>query len=735
MAALDIRRVRMLFVQEAEVRLAQLGELLLQLEQAPADQTLVRSVFRELHTLKGSAAVVGLTAVSLLAHELEEVVEELRVERTAVTPEVIDTLLAGTDRLAAAISGPPADTLLDDPVVPVGTDQVPGPAMRPPAPRHAAAALVPVAGTGVVLRPDDAGPPVSGPPVADLPAAGHPAAGSLVGHAGPTAIAPPRPAIEPGPAHVAPVWSPADTPRTGGVVMVPMDRLDDLVRLIGESTTAHLRVGRMLSERFGIDPASAAEFTELSRSLNDLQDRAMRTRMVPVATITGVLQRAVRDLSRAQGKIIRWDARGVDTELDRGVLGRLSDSLLHLVRNAVDHGIETPARRETAGKPAAGTIRLHAMQLGSEVIIAVTDDGAGVDADQVRQQAARQGIDTAALSEEAVLQLAFRAGLSTSAFVTDVSGRGVGLDVVRSNVEAARGRVEIRSVPGEGTEFRIVVPITLAVVRCLLVEAGGQRFALPFHRVVLCQAYRGAAQGSAEGRPVVWVDDEPVPFSSLAETLGRPRSGAGGPTVVLSDSARRHGFGVDRLLEQRDVVLKSLSRGLPHLPAVAGASVEPDGSILLVLDPPGLIQRARRTGIADDRRPPIHPPDRPRRRILVVDDALTVRELQRSILERAGFEVRVAADGGEALAKLAEEPSDLVLTDVEMPIMDGFALTEAIRAHPSVANIPVLILTSRASEADRQRGLDVGADGYIIKSGFDEGSLLTAVNRLLGART
>jgi two-component system chemotaxis sensor kinase CheA len=253
--------------------------------------------------------------------------------------------------------------------------------------------------------------------------------------------------------------------------------------------------------------------------------------------------------------------------------------------------------------------------------------------------------------------------------------------------------------------------------------------------VVLCQAYQGTGEGSAEGRPVVWIDDQPVPFSMLAETLGRHRGTAGGPTVVLSDSARRHGFGVDRLLGQRDVVLKSLSRRLPHLPALAGASVEPDGSILLVLDPPGLIQRARRTGIGNEPRTPIHSPDLPRRRILVVDDALTVRELQRSILERAGFEVRIAADGSEALAKLAEEPSDLVLTDVEMPIMDGFALTEAIRAHPSVANIPVLILTSRASEADRQRGLDVGADGYIIKSGFDEGSLLTAVNRLLGART
>jgi two-component system chemotaxis sensor kinase CheA len=205
-----------------------------------------------------------------------------------------------------------------------------------------------------------------------------------------------------------------------------------------------------------------------------------------------------------------------------------------------------------------------------------------------------------------------------------------------------------------------------------------------------------------------------------------------GPIVVLSDTLRRHAFHVDRLVGQRDVVLKGLSPLLPHLPAVAGASVEPDGSVLIVLDPPGLIQRARQSRVANTMLPPTEGPDSPRARILVVDDALTIRELQRGILERAGFDVRVATDGAHALSLLAAEPSDLILTDVEMPNMDGFALTEAVRAHPSLANIPVLILSSRASDADLQRGLDAGADGYIVKSGFDESSLLSAVNRLLG---
>ncbi|TFD76035.1 hybrid sensor histidine kinase/response regulator [Cryobacterium fucosi] len=695
MSILGIDQIRALFAQEAEVRLTELDRLLLQLEQQGGDETLVRAIFRELHTLKGSAAVAGLDDVSQLAHELEELVGGIRSGDLAVTPAIIDTLLVGADQLGSAIAGEPAG-------VP-GTDAGDEPGDEP---------------VVAVLVIDESATPV-------------------------TAVAP-SPRV---PMGVETATAPA--PEPGGVVMVPMDRLDELVRLIGESASAHLRMGSMLMEKFGVDPTLNPEFNELSRTLNELQERAMRTRMVPLSTITDKLQRAVRDLARAQGKTIRWEVRGADTELDRGVLVALSDSLLHLVRNAVDHGIEPDVVRAAAGKPVGGTIRLHAMQLGSEVIVAITDDGSGIDTSRVRAQAEGQGVDTSRLSDEDIQQLIFRAGLSTTAFVTDVSGRGVGLDVVRTTVEAAHGRVEVRSATGRGTEFRVIVPITLAVLRCLLVESGGQCFALPFHRVVLSQRFDETGQTSAEGRPVIWVEDQPVPVSALAGTLGICGGSPDGPIVVLADTARRHGFQVDRLVGQRDVVIKGLSTLLPHLPAVAGASVEPDGSILLVLDPPGLIQRARQAarGQAAPGRPPAEPSKARHavasaertsagalQRILVVDDALTIRELQRSILERAGFDVRVAVDGLDALAKLAEGPSELILTDIEMPLMDGFALTEAVRAAPDLANIPVLILSSRSSEADRQRGLEAGADGFILKSGFDEGSLLLAVNRLIGAR-
>ncbi|MEA2532940.1 MAG: two-component system, chemotaxis family, sensor kinase CheA [Actinomycetota bacterium] len=665
MSILDLESFRVLFAQEAEGRLATLGQLALELEAAGNDEGIIAAIFREVHTLKGSAAVVGFGEVSGCAHRLEQRLEALRSGASPVSSELVDALLQALDELGAltaqAVGGEVAEVGLKPLTIPtVSLPSPAAPAVRPPAGAHDA-----------------------------------------------------------------------------GVVMVPLERLDELIRLVGESAAAHLRVGRLLWERLGLEPAGIPEFSELSRTLNDLQERTMRTRMVPVATMTDQLHRAVRDLARTLGREVAWEVRGGDTELDRGVLRQLSDSLLHLVRNAVDHGVEIPEERVAAGKPPQGHILLHAMQLGSEVVIAVTDDGRGIDVSRVRSQAERQGIETAGLSDEEALQLVFRSGLSTAHFVSDVSGRGVGLDVVEASVGAARGRIEVRSVAGKGTEFRLIVPISLAVLPCLVVAAGDQHFALPMHSVILARADHAGDTAHAEERSAVWIGGMPVVVSSLVGTLGMPSTPPAGPVVILESGARRYGFQVDALVGQRDVVVKDLGQLLPRLGVVQGAGVDPDGAVLVVLDASGLIERAWQSGPAPADSPPtsaVREPPPAGGVILVVDDALTVRELQRSILERAGYRVRLASDGTEALAALIGEPVDLVLTDVEMPKLDGFGLTEAIRSHPAMANTAVLILSSRASDEDRVRGMEAGADGYIIKSAYDERGLLTAVEQLLGSR-
>lgn len=677
---------RGLFLAEAEEHLGILSDGILRLERDGSDEELLAQLFRSAHSLKGAAAVVGVDDATRVAHVLEELLSELRKGNRTVTPDLVEGLLAGVDGLAELI-----------PAVLAGQDR-----------KEISTRLT--AQLEAVAR-GEAPPPAAAPAEAPAPA--------------------PAPASAPAVAVAEPV--------PGGpeeIVRVPVERLDELVRLVGESAGAQLRLGQRLSERLGQDPGSLSEFRDLLRVLATLQERTMRTRMVTLATIAAPLQRAARDVARATGKEIEWRLEGENTELDRHVLGELRDPLTHLVRNAIDHGLESPEERKAAGKPAVGTVSIAAAQVGSEVEITVSDDGGGIDVDAVR---AKAGL-SAGVSEGEVLSQLFRPGFSTAALVTDISGRGVGLDVVERAVERIRGRIEVRSTVGAGTSFVIRVPMNLAVLPCLLVSAGGDTYALPLHAAVAIADEPVDAEFGVEGRAAVRAAGEIVPVIPLARALGVHDSDPQGPVVVLSGAARRHAFRVDALIGRRDVVVKELSSVLPRLPVLSGASVEPGGAVMLVLDAIGLVGAAR--GI-DSRRPAPLPSATAEVaeasvaaargvRVLVVDDALTIRELQRSILERAGYEVVTAADGEEALARLAEQPAELVVTDVEMPRLDGFGLTERIREHPQLSSIPVIIVSSRAADEDRRRGLDAGADAYLVKTAFDEGDLLAAVERVLG---
>jgi two-component system chemotaxis sensor kinase CheA len=520
-----------------------------------------------------------------------------------------------------------------------------------------------------------------------------------------------------------------------------VERLDELVRLVGEASAAALRVGRVVTDQLGVEPAGVPELHDLSRILESLQERTLQARMVPFGTIAEPLRRTARDLARSLGKAVELELRGQETELDRGVLEQVADPMLHLVRNAIDHGIELPEARLAAGKPRYGTVRVHAAQLGSEVVVTVADDGQGIDLARVRQQAGEAGDALDGVGDDEAIYAIFRSGLSTAATVSEVSGRGVGLDVVRASLASVRGRVEVHSEPGTGSEFRLSVPITLAVLPCLLVEAAGRRFGVPMHSVVSAEA-AGWSEDHVEGQVVIRVRDTILPVSDLAATLG-VTAGQGGapasdsPAVVVASMTRRHAFRVDALLGQRNVVVKDLGRLLPRLALLAGASLEPDGSILLVLDVSGLVDRARwaRSGGAGRPAPsptPAVPAPAGPASVLVVDDTAVVRELERSILEEAGYRVRTAAAGRLALAALADTPADLVVTDVEMPNCDGLELTRAIRGQPALTGLPVVVVTSRSSDADRRLAMDAGADAYLVKGDLDRRTLLEVVGRLLG---
>jgi two-component system chemotaxis sensor kinase CheA len=754
-----------LFATEAEGRLDALVDQLLELEKGGANPEVVASLFREAHTIKGGAAVVGMPHVARVAHALEDLLEEVRRERRGVDTALIDAVLAGVDairtlipiavagqeheqaafdaeqRLRIAVGGPPVvddkAAVAPDVAAPAASAPdlaVPTPSTAAPPPTPAAPRSAPAGGRAPDrTAPAPASPPVTPPPPSGVAPGPSASPDGAQGGAERAAPAEAHAAADSAAGHAEPARATATE-----MLQIPVHRIDDLVRLIGEASAATLRLGSALLERLERDPSGLTEYRDLVRSLNELQELALHARMIPVMSLAPRLRRAVRDLARETGKEVRFETRGEDAEIDRGVLERLADPLLHLVRNAVDHGVESPDERRLHGKPVEGTIRLHAMQLGSEVVIAVSDDGRGIDVARVREAAGRTDRSAMEMDDEAALYLIFRSGLTTAAKVTDVSGRGVGLDAVRVSLNAVRGRIEVRSDPGMGTEFRIAVPITMATLRCLVINAGGQAYAIPLHSVRAVLPPQPSAQ--VGGRAMTMLDGRPVPISSLASVLGTGNgNGTNGPAVVLAGLTRSHAFKVDDLVDQRDVVVKGLGELVPRLPAVAGAGVQPDGSILLVLEAAGLIERARRMDSGDRSQEAAsgggHDEAVPQRvaSILVVDDALTVRELQRSIFENAGYQVRVAVNGEEALVEISHQRPDLVLTDVQMPRMDGFELTEAIRKQPALASLPVIILTSRGSDEDRRRGLDVGADGYIVKSGFDQSALLSAVERLLGA--
>jgi two-component system chemotaxis sensor kinase CheA len=675
-----------LFADEAETRLRRISEQVLTLE-AGASADVVAAILRDAHSLKGAAAVVGLTDVSAVAHHLEDVLEPYRDGGDKPPASMIDRLLYVVDGLQGllpsirrrenteAVTADLVDHLESMPASPP-TATAPSPN---PAPVVAAEAVV--------------------------------AAATVVS---------------------APVVPATPAPSPSEMIELPASRVDEIVRSVGESAATNLRLGRVIGEHLDRDPESLSEYRDLTRSIRQLHEKAVHARMVPVGSITGRLHRAVRDVARANDKHVDWEVVGDDTELDRAVLQQLTDPLLHIVRNAVDHGIESVDERRALGKPERAVVRFVAQQIGSDVVVSVADDGRGIDVSGVRAEAARHGVETDGLSEGHVRDLIFRSGFSTAGEISETSGRGVGLDVVRASIERLRGRIEVLSNPGAGTEFRITVPVTAAVLPCLLVDAGGQRFALPMACVVCTQAPDASTITRAQGGPRVWVGPTVVPLASLAARIGLDHQ-EGGPIVVLAHGERVAAYQVNALVGQRDVMVTSLGAFVPQLPFVAGAAIEADGSILMVLNGGELAREVHGSATTSETAAVTAAADVARvASVLVADDALPVRELQRSILEDAGYRVVVAEDGAEALAALARDRVDLVLTDVDMPRMNGFELTRAIRAQPDLANLPVVIVSSKGSSADQQEGLDAGADAYIVKEAFGEGLLLSAVQQLLG---
>jgi len=453
----------------------------------------------------------------------------------------------------------------------------------------------------------------------------------------------------------------------------------------------------------------------------------------------------VRDLAQSAGKEATLTIIGSDVELDKRVLEQIKDPLIHLLRNAIDHGLEKPDTRASLGKPRAGTITLKAEQVEKNVVITVTDDGKGLDYEAIRRVLARRNpAEAQTLSENELTEAIFALGISTSPIVTDVSGRGVGLDVVRRNVEDLHGRIQVASNNGSGTTFTLTLPLALTSSRALVVQVSNQTYAIPLNAIERILEITPRDIYHVGGREMLRYNDSAFSVAHLSDVLGLPRlevEQASRPleqrlTVLLLTSAqRRMAFIVDGLRSEQEVVIKDLGRQVQRLGGIAGATITGDGAVLLVLNAGDLIKLALRNEGRSNVVAQTTPVQEtaPQKHIFIVDDSITTRTLERNILEAAGYHVRVATDGLEALNAIEADIAlpDLVISDVAMPRLDGIELTEQLKTNPRTAQIPVILVTSLASAADKARGIEAGADAYIVKGNFDQNNLLETIEQLI----
>ncbi|WP_456488761.1 hybrid sensor histidine kinase/response regulator [Caminibacter pacificus] len=516
-------------------------------------------------------------------------------------------------------------------------------------------------------------------------------------------------------------------------IRVDVKRLDQLMNLIGELVLAKNRLIKIyndVEERYEGEKF-LEELNQVVSSISivttDLQIAVMKTRMLPIGKVFNKFPRLVRDLSRELGKKVKLIIEGEETELDKSIIEEIGDPLVHMIRNAVDHGIEPPEERRKKGKPEEGTIWLKAYNEGNMIVIEIKDDGKGMDPEILKKKAIEKGIITPQeaenMSDKEAFMLIFKPGFSTAEKVTNVSGRGVGMDVVKTNIEQLNGIIEIDSVPGKGTTIKLKIPLTLAIIQALLVASQEDLFAVPLSNVIETVRIVEEDIYTIEGKSVLKLRDEVLPLVNMAdifeiEKILEPEKYL--YVVILGLGATKIGLIVDRFIGQEEIVIKSLGEFLKGLPGIAGATIRGDGRVTLIVDVASLMKLAKEThnkkivteSLKEAKKKKEKPSDYV---VMIVDDSAMDRKIMRQALEELGVTIKEAKDGVEALNMLKQNDVDAMLIDIEMPRMDGYTLAQEIRKYNKYRKLPLIAVTSRATKADRVRGVEVGMNEYITK--------------------
>jgi two-component system sensor histidine kinase and response regulator WspE len=746
-----------LFREEVRTHAATLSRGLVALESAGGGGPEIEPLMRAAHSIKGAARIFSIEPAVRLAHAMEDALVAAQEGRIRLGPADIDALLHGSDVLAglgAAGADVAAWSAAHEAEIASLQGRFSLMAQGQPASAPANESAPPPP------EPDAVPPPASNLPQAEAGADGA----------------------------IAPAASPAPE-AAEAVVRVTAQSLNRLMGLAGESlvqarwldpfSTALLKLkkqqdhlaavldnlagvlaaGRQQDQVEGLVAEARRqcarcrefvderrrEFQDHAARAEDLNSRLYRevisSRMRPFADGAHGFPRLVRDMGRRLDKQVRLEVEGQATEVDRDILEKLEAPLTHLLRNAVDHGLESPEDRRAVGKPEAGLVRVEARHRAGALAITVSDDGRGIDLGRLRTRVVERRMTTAALaetmSEAELLEFLFLPGFSTAGAVTEYSGRGVGLDVVQTMVRQVGGSVRISTRPGRGTTFHLQLPITLSVLRAVLVDVAGEPYAFPHNRIDRLVRVPLAAVRSLEHRQFVAVDGQNVGLVLATQMLDLPAAPPAGDELtmlLLSDATGQYGLIVEGIRGEQDLVVRPLDPRLGKVPNISAAAILDDGSPVLIADVEDLIRsmdqfiqgnKLRRYDREDQE-------ERPGKRVLVVDDSITVREVERQLLRNHGYDVAVAVDGQQGWNMVRAERFDLVISDVDMPRMNGLELVAAMRNDPELRSVPVIIVSYKEREQDRLRGLEVGANYYLTKSSFHDDTFLQAVTDLIG---
>jgi two-component system chemotaxis sensor kinase CheA len=707
----DNRQFIARFKTETQEHVQKINDRLLQLEKRPGDQSILETLMREAHTIKGSSAMIGYKRIADIAHVMEDGLEKALEGKVKLEKAHFDVLFKCADAIPL---------LIEDKVTWKGTG-VSSPFVNE-----------------LCKEIEDVF--KEKPP--EEPEGGKPKKAEVkkITEEAVAAISEPMPSI---PAPFSEESIRVDIRKLdkvmnlSGELLISKIHLDELTKHLSSKAEAHAQI----KEDCG---ALIQELNKVNNSFDfitkGLEDEVLGLRMISIGYLFGTFPRAMRDLANEKGKEVQILIKGEETELDKSIIDEMKGPMMHLLRNAIDHGIESPDERVAKGKPRTGIITLTASQRGSHVFIEISDDGRGIDTDKVRREAVKRGLIAEGkakdLVDEQVYSFLFIPGFSTSETITEVSGRGVGLDVVRETILKLKGMVQVDSKLGQGSRFTIKLPLTLGITESLFVACGNETFALPIENVVETIRVNQGEIRTVEGKEVMTLRGQILPLVRLKDVFDLSQRGIIEKklflVVIVQSVEKRIGLVVDQLLGRQEIVRKNLTGPLRNVHGISGATIIGDGRVILILDIPQIIENVEGVTVRKVQIPSKPAPAKKGKTTLLIEDTLSTAMLEKNILESAGFSVVIAHDGKEALQKANQQRFDLVIIDVLMPRMDGFELTQRLKKDHLYKDVPIIIVTTRESDADKRRGLEAGADAYISKSEFTPEGLLETIERLIG---